>query len=249
MDFSPSEMEREIRDLARKILEEQATPDRLREIERGDLNYDPELWAALARANLLGIAVAAEHGGMGQGFAELAVLVEECGRAVAPVPAIPTLVGAALPIARFGSAEQRARWLPRVAAGESILSCGLAEPTAGDPLAPTTRATRDGVGFRLSGQKLGVSFGAQAERVLVTAAGDAGVGLFLVDPAGAGADREDLISTAFEPQVLLSLDGAAVAAADVLVAPGAGGDAAARWTIERVQAALAAMQLGVCDRA
>src|SRR6266850_1631650 len=126
MDFSPSEMERELRELARKILEEQATPDRLREIERAELNFDPDLWSALARANLLGVAVPAEHGGMGQGFAELAVLIEECGRAVAPVPAVPTLVGAALPIARFGSAEQRERWLPRVAAGAVILSCGIA---------------------------------------------------------------------------------------------------------------------------
>ena len=249
MDFSPSEMERELRELARKILEEQATPDRLREIERAELNFDPDLWSALARANLLGVAVPAEHGGMGQGFAELAVLIEECGRAVAPVPAIPTLVGAALPIARFGSAEQRARWLPRVAAGEVILSCGIAEPAAGDPLAPTARAVRDGAGWRLSGSKLGVAFGGQAERVLVTAAGEAGIGLFLVDPAGAGVRRAKLISTAFEPQVLLALDGAAVPAQDVLVAPGPEGEAAARWTIERVQAALAAMQLGVCDRA
>jgi alkylation response protein AidB-like acyl-CoA dehydrogenase len=249
MDFHPSEMQRELRELARKILEEEATPDRLREIERGELNFDDQLWGALARANLLGIAVPAEQGGMGQGFAELAVLIEECGRAVAPVPAIPTLVGAALPIARFGTPEQRERWLPRVATGEAILSCGLAEPAAGDPLAPTTRAARDGENWRLSGSKLGVSFGAQAERVLVSAASEAGAGLFLVDPAGVGVRREDLISTAFEPQVLLALDGAPVSAADVLVAPGPGGEAALRWTVERVQAALAAMQLGVCDRA
>jgi alkylation response protein AidB-like acyl-CoA dehydrogenase len=249
MDFSPSEIQAEIRELARKILEEQATPDRLREIERGRDNFDPDLWAALARANLLGVAVPAEYGGMGQGFAELAVLVEECGRTVAPVPAIPTLIGAALPIARFGTVDQRARWLPRVAAGEVILSAGIAEPDGGDLFAPATRATRDGAGWRLTGSKLGVPFGAQAERVLVTAAGDAGVGLLLVDPAGPGAEREDLISTAFEPQVRLALDAAPVPAADVLVAPGPDGDAAARWTIERVQAALAAMQLGVCDRA
>jgi alkylation response protein AidB-like acyl-CoA dehydrogenase len=249
MDFAPSEIQRELRELARKILEEQATPDRLREIERGAVNYDADLWLALARANLLGVAVPAEHGGMGQGFSELAVLVEECGRAVAPVPAIPTLVGAALPIARFGTAEQCARFLPRVAAGEVILSAGIAEPAAGDPLAPTTRAVRDGAGWRLSGTKLGVAFGAQAERVLVTAAADAGVGLFFVDPRGPGARYEALISTAFEPQVLLALDGAPVSAPDVLVAPGPAGDAAARWLVERVQAALAAMQLGVCDRA
>src|SRR5206468_9777287 len=113
----------------------------------------------------------------------------------------------------------------------------------------TTRAARDGASWRLSGSKLGVAFGAQAERVLVTAAGEAGVGLFLVDPNGAGAHREDLISTAFEPSVLLALDGAPVPASDVLAAPGQSGDAAARWTIDHVQAAIAAKQLGVCDRA
>src|SRR5262245_57311878 len=249
MDFQPSEMQRELRELARKILEEQATPDRLRAVERGGVNFDAELWSAFARANLLGVAVPTEHGGMGQGFAELAVLVEECGRAVAPIPVIPALVGAALPIARFGAAEQRARWLPRIAAGEVIVSAGIAEPAMGDFLAPTTRAARDGAGWRLSGAKLGVAFGAQAERVLVTASGGAGVGLFLVDPRAAGVRCEDLITTAFEPQVLLALDGAPVPAADVLVEPGPGGDAAVRWAIERIQAALAAMQLGVCDRA
>jgi len=248
MDFHPSEMQRELRELARKILEEQATPDRLREIERSGTNFDGELWAALARANLLGVAVPAEHGGMGQGFSELAVLIEECGRAVAPVPAIPTLVGAALPIARFGHAAQRECWLPRVAAGEVILSYGFAEPTS-DLFAPAARATRVGADWRLSGEKLGVAFGAQAERVLVTAASEGGVGLFLVDPAGEGAQRVDLISTAFEPQVLLALEGVRVPAPDVLAAPGAEGSSAARWAIERVQVALAAMQLGVCDRA
>jgi alkylation response protein AidB-like acyl-CoA dehydrogenase len=242
-------MERELRELARKILEEQVTPDRLREIERGTVNYDAALWAALAKANLLGIAVPVDHGGMGQGFAELAVLVEECGRVVAPVPAIPTLVGAALPIARFGSPAQQSHWLPRVAAGTTLLSCGLAEPASGDPFAPATRAVREGAGWRLSGAKLGVAFGAQAERVLVSATGEGGAGLFLVDPNARGARREDLISTAYEPQVLLSLEGVVVAADDVLVAPGSAGTAAVRWLVERVQTALAAMQLGVCDRA
>ena len=58
MDFSPSEMQRELRELARKILDEQATPDRLREVERGELNFDDALWGELACANLLGVGAA-----------------------------------------------------------------------------------------------------------------------------------------------------------------------------------------------
>jgi alkylation response protein AidB-like acyl-CoA dehydrogenase len=134
MDFQPSEMEREIRDLARKILEESATQDRLREVERGDVNFDAALWAALAKANLLGVALPEDQGGMGQGFGELAVLIEECGRAVAPLPSIPTLVGGALPIARFGSDAQRARILPEVARGASLLACALEDADGADPL-------------------------------------------------------------------------------------------------------------------
>jgi alkylation response protein AidB-like acyl-CoA dehydrogenase len=249
MDFQPSEMEREIRDLARKILEESATQDRLREVERGDVNFDAALWAALAKANLLGVALPEDQGGMGQGFGELAVLIEECGRAVAPLPSIPTLVGGALPIARFGSDAQRARILPEVARGATLLACALEDADGADPLAPSTRATRDGQGWRLTGEKLGVAYGAQAARVLVSASAERGAGLFLLDPAASGVAREDLISTAFEPEVALSLEGAVVAADDVLVAPGPEGDAALRWIVQRVQTALCAMQLGVCERA
>jgi alkylation response protein AidB-like acyl-CoA dehydrogenase len=213
------------------------------------VNFDTALWSALARANLLGIAIPEAQGGMGQGFGELAVLIEECGRAVAPVPAIPALVGAALPIARFGSAAQRERWLPRIAAGEAILSCGLSEADDRDPLAPGTRASRDGDGWRLSGTKLGVAFGAQAERVLVSATSGDGAALFLVDPNGDGARQAELITTACEPQIELVLEGVWVPAEDVLVAPGAGGTAALRWLVARVSAAICAMQLGVCERA
>jgi alkylation response protein AidB-like acyl-CoA dehydrogenase len=185
---------------------------------------------------------------MGQGFAELAVLVEECGRAVAPVPAIPTLVGAALPIARFGTPAAARALAARASRRRGDPLVRARGAGAGDPLAPTTRAARDGENWRLSGAKLGVAFGAQAERVLVTAAADGGVGLFLVDPAGAGVRREDLISTAFEPQVLLVLEGAPFRGRRARGARSAG-DAAARWTVERVQAGARAMQLGVCDRA
>ena len=92
MDFHFSEEQTMLRELAREILEKEVTPERLKEVEAEGDWFDRELWAKLAEANLLGLAVPEAQGGMGMGFLELCVLLQEVGRAVAPLPALPTLV-------------------------------------------------------------------------------------------------------------------------------------------------------------
>src|SRR5512144_705900 len=103
MDWSTSEDQQALRELARKILEELVTHDRLKVVEKSADRIDREVWKELANANLLGVPFAEKDGGSGMGFFELIVLLEEIGRAVAPVPVYPTLVLAGLPIAQFGS--------------------------------------------------------------------------------------------------------------------------------------------------
>jgi len=249
MDFSFTDEQNALRELARKILEAEATPDRLREVENGDERIDRKLWATLAEANLLGAALPEAHGGSGYGFFELCVLLEEIGRAVAPVPAWTALAGAALPIARFAGDALQKRWLPPLVAGQTILAAALAEPDSVDPLAPATRAAKDGAGWRLSGAKFCVPAAHVAERVLVPAAGPDGVGLFLVDPRGAGARLDRQLVTDRSVQGWLALDGAPVAADAVVVAPGSAGRGALQWTVERATAALCAMQVGVAEKA
>jgi 3-oxocholest-4-en-26-oyl-CoA dehydrogenase beta subunit len=249
VDFSFSDEQQALREVARKILEAEATPDRLREIEKGEERIDRRLWAELAKANLLGAALPEAYGGSGMGFFELCMLLEEIGRAVAPVPAWPTLALAALPLARFGSEAQQKRWLPPVIAGETILSAALAEPANVDPLAPATVAVRDTKDWRISGTKFCVPAGLLAERVLVPAkTGEGRVGLFLVDPRAAGVALERQVATSREIQAQLTLDGVRVAAADAIGDPQAGRDAL-QWLVERATAALCAMQLGVAERA
>lgn len=249
MDFAFTDEQTALRELARKILEAEATPDRLREVEKSDERIDRALWATLAEANLLSAALPEAHGGSGYGFFELCVLLEEIGRAVAPVPAWAALACAAAPIARFGDGALQKRWLPPVGSGATILTAALAEPANVDPLAPATRASRDGAGWRLDGAKFCVPAAHVAERVLVPAAGEDGAGLFLVDPRGAGAKLERQLVTDRSVQGWLALDGAPVAADAVLVAPGAAGRAALQWTVERATAALCAMQVGVAEKA
>ena len=249
MDFSFSDEQQALREVARKILEAEATPDRLREVEKSDERIDRRLWAELAKANLLGAALPEAHGGSGLGFFELCMLLEEIGRAVAPVPAWATLALGALPIARFGSEAQQKRWLPPVIAGETILSAALAEPANVDPLSPTTRAVRDGNDFRLSGTKFCVPAGMVAERILVPAkTGEGRVGLFLVGPQAHGVTVERQVGTSREIQAQIRLDAQRVGADEVIGDPEAGRDAL-QWLVERATVGLCALQLGVAERA
>jgi alkylation response protein AidB-like acyl-CoA dehydrogenase len=173
------------------------------------------------------------------------------GRAVAHAPVHPTLVLGALPIQQFGSAEQKRRYLPRVASGAALLSAALVESPAGggDPAAPSTRARRDGEGWRLDGRKLFVPIAHVAERVLVPArTGPGGVGVFLVDPRGDGVSIQRQETTNFEIECVLDLDGARVGAADVLGDP-EGGARIVAWLLDRALASLCALQLGNCEKA
>ena len=118
MDFAFSEDQESIRELARKILQDRVTHDRLKQVEATPEWFDRETWQELASANLLGVAVDEKHGGMGMGFLELCILLVEVGRTVAPVPVWPSLLLGALPIARFGTPAQKGHYLPRMARGE-----------------------------------------------------------------------------------------------------------------------------------
>jgi alkylation response protein AidB-like acyl-CoA dehydrogenase len=124
MDFGYSDDQREIRRTARDLLAERARPERVREhAEAG--TTDSELWRELCELGWAGIAIGEEHGGQGLGVIELAILCEELGRTVAPVPFLPSAMAAML-IAHGGSAEQQARWLPGLASGETVGALGTA---------------------------------------------------------------------------------------------------------------------------
>jgi alkylation response protein AidB-like acyl-CoA dehydrogenase len=249
MDFSYSEEQQAILDLAKQILGDGTSQEQLREIERADgPRFDRELWSQLAKAGLLGIAVAEEYGGAGLGFLEVAGIVEQVGRTTAPIPFLETVVLGALPIAEFGTAEQQRSWLPRVANGEAVLTAALVEPE-GDLVRPTTAARPDGDGWKLTGTKICVPAGPLADLVLVPAAVEGGgVRVFLVDPAAEGVTRTPLDTTSGQPEARIELAGVGVGAADALGETGQGA-AIISWINERATAALASLAVGVCEEA
>ncbi len=247
MDFDFTEEQQAVAELARKILEDRATNERLKDHEASGAPFDAALWDVLAEANLLGTAICEGFGGAGLGFLALCRLLQEVGRSVAPVPAFPALVLGALPVARFGSEEQKRSWLPGSARGEPILTAALAETDTSDPLAPATWARLRAGELRLTGAKTLVPCAEQAARILVPAALDDGsVGLFYVEPSGEGVALTAQATPDGLPHFGLELSDAPVA--DRLDAGGDGREIL-RWLVERATAARCMMQLGVTERA
>ena len=248
MDFGFSETQRDVQQLARKILGEQVSAETLAQYdEYAAERFDRGLWRQLADAGLLGVAIDQAHGGMGLGFFELALLVEEAGRVVAPLPLIPHAVSAALAIQQFGSEAQRAALLPGAVDGSLQLSAALSEANNDNPAQPTAvQAVADGAGYRLTGIKTCVPHARGAAAILVSAATPEGAIVVLVDPATVGVSFSDVSYTTYEPLAEMTLQDVLVAADAVLAGPRQGA-AVMQWTAERTTAALCAHQLGVTD--
>lgn len=248
MDFSYSDEQLAAIELARQILSDACTPQRLRALElSGKPRFDRELWGKLADSGLIAAGLPEEQGGAGLGFLTLAGIIEQVGRTAAPVPLLETTILGALPIARFGSAAQKEAWLPRASTGEVVLTAALVEPHR-DPSAPDTRAAKDGSAHRITGRKHCVPAGPIADLLLVPAALDqevGGVGVFLVESAANGVKQTPLSTTSQQPESLLELDGAH----GELLGTAAQGREIVEWIELRATAALCALATGVCSEA
>ncbi|MEX1145288.1 MAG: acyl-CoA dehydrogenase family protein [Acidimicrobiia bacterium] len=245
MDFSLSEEQQAVRDLAEQIFQGQATVERVKACEAGEERVDRDLWRALADANLLSIAVPERDGGSGLGMIETCLVLEQQGRTVAPVPYWATIVCGALPIAELGTPAQRERWLPPIVGGTAFVSAAVAESGLNDPFRPGVRATPDGNGWRLDGMKPSVPAGHVADALLVPAATDDGVRVCLVESGAAGVSRESAETTDRSLVAHFTFDGAPAE----LLGDEASPDRALAWILDRALLGLAAIQVGVCEAA
>jgi acyl-CoA dehydrogenase len=245
MDFDLSEEQEAVRGLAEQIFQGHGAVETIKAVEAGEARIDRDLWRALADANLLAIALPEADGGSGLGMIETALVLEQQGRVVAPVPYWATVVCGALPIAELGTAVQRERWLAKVIAGEAFVSAALADAGVNDPLRPSTRATRGGDGWRLDGTKPSVPAGHVADAVLVPATTEDGVRVFLVEMSASGVTRE--IAPTTDRSLVAHMTFASAPAEQL------GDDAASEralgWMLDRALLGLAAIQVGVCEAA
>ena len=108
MDFTLTDEQQAIAELAHRILSEQLPPERLRDLEQTEAWFADDVWAALGEADLLGVALPEADGGGGYGILEACLIAEQIGRTVAPVPYLSSIVASAMPVAalrRRGAAE------------------------------------------------------------------------------------------------------------------------------------------------
>ena len=254
MYFDFSKEQYMARDSAREFLAQHMPTSRLRRLLETDTGFDHGVWKGLADLGWTAVLVPEEHGGLGLGFLDLALLVEESGRALLPGPLVETAV--MFPVAmRASDPAQRQRWLPAIASGDALATMALAGPEGWPlPAGLAARARPSGSEWVLDGQALLVPFGQLAQVVLVPArtsagSGPDGVSLFVVEAGDRGVSWQPLVS--LDPTVRLAalrLEAVRLTADRLIGPPGRGWDPLAR-AIEAGITALALQAVGGAGRA
>jgi alkylation response protein AidB-like acyl-CoA dehydrogenase len=191
VNFDYDSEQNDLREAVRGLLARSyADSEQRRAVVKNDPGFDEKTWSRLAEMGLLGLPFAEEHGGMGAGPVEVAIVAEEIGRVLAPEPFIETVVLAGGLVAAVGTDEQKAEILGGISEGTTIAVFAHAEPgTRWSASARAVTATPDGEGWTLSGVKEPVPSGARADVLIVSAAIDGGTGLFVVRGDAAGLTR------------------------------------------------------------
>src|SRR5262249_1035062 len=208
-----------LRETARDFVARRSSLKRVRALRDG---ADPDgssraLWREMAAVGWVGIVLPEAHGGLGLGYAELALVMEELGRGLAPEPMLSTVLLGANVLLLGGSDAQRAEHLPAVAAGERLLALAYQEPHGRyDPHHLEARAERAGGGWSLRGEKSQVLDGHVAD-LLVVAARTAGavrdhegITLFVLRPDAPGIAIQRQARLDGRNAALVRLDGVRV---------------------------------------
>ena len=247
MNFDFSMEQQQLRDQARRFLEEHCTKRSRDVLEKGG-DYDKSLWKGLADLGLIGVAIPEEFGGAGAGQLELCVIAEELGRVLAPVPFASTVYLGAEILMAAGNDAQKQTWLPKIAAGEAIGTLAFVEGP-GNPSPAGIKVTA--AGNEISGTKSLVSDGNAADFAIVVARTSAGsdargISLFLVDLKQPGVTRTpiDTIDPS-RPQASLTFD---KVKGELLGKAGEGWDVFTR-ALDRAAVLVAFEQIGGSDRA
>jgi alkylation response protein AidB-like acyl-CoA dehydrogenase len=246
LEFTPEQDE--LRDGVRTMLERECPISLVREVvEKG---ADPDaLWSQMVALGWPALTVPERAGGLGMGAVELAVVLEELGRVLAPGPFVPTVTQFAPVVAEAGSPEQQDRFLGAVAAGEVTGTLALVEASGSvDPAHVAAIATPDGDGFVLDGAKTMVVEAATVDEIAVIARtpDTGGVGAFVVPRSDLGVDPVDALD-ASRPLARVTLDGVRVGADRVLGEPGPAAAATARRAVEVAATALAIETVGAAQ--
>jgi len=223
MDLGLDEQQELLKNFARDFLEKECPESVVREMEEDEKGYSPDLWRKMAQQGWMGLIIPEEYGGTGMKLCELVVLLEEFGRALVPGPYISTVVLGGVPVMEGGSEEQKSQLLPKIAAGELIMTLALTEPSAKwDAGGVQLEAKKQGNDFVLNGVKLFVPDAHVSDRMIAVArtssgkSPEDGITLFFVDSKSPGIKYEVLKTIAADKQCEVTFENVKVPAANVL---------------------------------
>ena len=192
MNLEPTEDQKTLADTISRLLKDHYDHSTRLELLRSEPGWSKDMWKRYADLGLLGLPFDEEYGGAGMGFDEVAVVLEEFGKALVLEPYIATVVLGGGLVAEAGTEDQKKAVLPGVAAGETLLAFAASEPGARWSLTDiNTKAEKSGDGWTVSGEKSAVLGGDAADQFVVSATTPDGViGLFLVDGNADGVRRD-----------------------------------------------------------
>lgn len=255
MDFTFSDEQDMIRESAEGFLADVSDSSAIRAAMVSELGYDPQLWQRLCHELCWpAILIPEAYGGLGLGFVELAILLEQMGRRLFCSPFYATACLAVPALLLGGSEAQKQAWLPRLAAGELTATLGYVGGSRWDAATVEMTAVAEGNGFVLDGCLRQVIDGHSADLLIVAARtpgsrGAQGISLFIVEPTSAGVERR-LQPTLDQTRKLAELQFSQVyVGADSLLGTAAEGVQLLEQVLRLACVALAAEQVGGTQQA
>lgn len=245
-----------LQDQARSWVTEASPITKFREMRDSgaEIGFSHETWKAICDLGWTGILIPEEYGGSGMDCQTFGVVLEETGRGLTASPLLASgLIGASA-LLLGGTEDQKKQYLPRIAAGDAIVTLAVDETSQHNPAGVAMKATINGEGFELSGNKLFVMEGAAADALVVAArtSGDvgevAGITLFIVDADVAGISRQALRTVDARGYADITFDKVSVGA-DAVLGTVDQGFGLLEAILDRGRAGLAAEMLGTGSEA
>jgi alkylation response protein AidB-like acyl-CoA dehydrogenase len=242
-----------LRDSARNFLASEAPVSHLRALRDGKdaKGYAPALWTRCAEMGFAGVLIPEAHGGLGLTLTDAAVIAEEIGRTLAPVPFLSSAVLAASLLSASDNAQLAGRWLPQIAAGTAVVAVGIDEAARHRPASIAAKAVATAGGFKLDGEKVLVLDGHVADLLIVAARASSapgGICILAVDPKAPGVGIERTIMVDAHNAARVRLSGVELGK-DALLFDGATGGAALDDVLDKARVLVAAEMLGAAEEA
>lgn len=253
MDFSNTEEQQMLQESVQKFVYKSYDFDTRNQIIASEKGYSEENWSLFAELGWLTVPFNEDDGGFGGSAVDLAVMMEEFGKAMLVEPFIASAVLSGGLISEQGSAQQKSELLPKIMEGGLQLACAYAEPGSRFNLANVkTSAVTKGDSVVLNGNKTAVLNGSNAEVLLVVAresgadADKDGISVFMVDASAAGVSIQAFANVDGKKSAEINLKDVTVTAASRLGEPGTAFQALQN-TVDRATLAVSAEAVGAME--